>query len=156
MNLYLAQSLANELMTLHNVRALGYTFKWHNRKHAAGTCSYSRKTIYLSKILTHYATDAEVKDTILHEIAHALTEGHGHDHVWVAKAKEIGCDGRRCYNDESKPNLVEAQKHISKYKAVCINGHESFANRMPKHRRSCGTCSRRFDERYILNYTLNR
>jgi SNF2 family DNA or RNA helicase len=36
--------------------------------------------------------DNEVICTIKHEVAHALTPGHGHDSVWADKAKEIGCD----------------------------------------------------------------
>jgi hypothetical protein len=42
----------------------------------------------------------KTRDTILHEIAHALTPGHNHDSVWRAKSIEIGCDGKRCYGSD--------------------------------------------------------
>jgi predicted SprT family Zn-dependent metalloprotease len=42
--------------------------------------------------------DDEVRDTILHEIAHALVgPGHGHDGVWKAKCREIGARPEACY-----------------------------------------------------------
>ncbi len=48
--------------------------------------------------------DEEVKDTILHEIAHALVgKAHHHDDVWRAKALEIGCSGRRCHDLQFTP-----------------------------------------------------
>ena len=47
-------------------------------------------------------SDDEVLDTILHEIAHALVgPQHGHDAVWRAKAREIGCTGERCVSSDS-------------------------------------------------------
>ena len=43
----------------------------------------------------HYVRHADIdhiRDTILHEIAHALVGPcHGHDAVWRQKAREIGC-----------------------------------------------------------------
>ena len=45
------------------------------------------------------ADDAEIEDTLLHEIAHALVgRRHHHDAVWRAKAREIGCTGQRCHS----------------------------------------------------------
>src|SRR6185369_17904164 len=32
-----------------------------------------------------------ILNTIKHEVAHALTPGHGHDEIWAAKAHELGC-----------------------------------------------------------------
>ena len=43
------------------------------------------------------ATPDEVKDTLLHEIAHALVGSqHQHNTTWRDKAIEIGCKGNRC------------------------------------------------------------
>ena len=55
----------------------------------------------------------EIKNTILHEIAHALVgPKHGHNEIWKQKALEIGCDAERChYVVFSKP----------KYKLTCSN-----------------------------------
>ena len=56
----------------------------------------------------------EIKNTVLHEIAHALTPGHNHDHVWQAKAVSIGCDGERYYRGGKT-----FAKEKKEYKAIC-------------------------------------
>lgn len=56
-----------------------------------GMCSHKDKVIILNAHHVDTHPTAEVKDTILHEVAHALTPGHGHDKVWGDKAMEIGC-----------------------------------------------------------------
>lgn len=63
-----------------------------------GICKYAPKTIVLSKEFVEQGTDEQIKDTILHEIAHALTQGHHHDQVWKAKCIEIGGNGMRKCN----------------------------------------------------------
>lgn len=65
---------------------------------AFGRYRYSRlypndKRIELSRKLVELNDVERVTRTILHEVAHALTEGHGHDNVWKAKCIEIGGDG---------------------------------------------------------------
>ena len=57
-----------------------------------GRCSYSDKTIFLNTHHVDSHPDAEIINTIRHEVAHALTPEHGHDEVWREKAKELGCD----------------------------------------------------------------
>ena len=45
------------------------------------------------------SAEADVRDTILHEIAHALAgPKHNHDKVWREKARAIGCTAERCHN----------------------------------------------------------
>jgi len=154
MNLHKAQKLAMELMLLHGIT--DYSFRWSRSRRAAGTCKYYSKIIQLSLPLTELADERDVKDTILHEIAHALCPGHGHDYVWQSKAKEIGANGLRCYGMKGqKESLVIAHQLIARYKGVCPNGHEHFKNRMPKRTHSCGRCSRKYDERYLITYGLN-
>lgn len=155
MDLKHAYNLALELMDKHGLLDDKWNFEFNRRKQSAGLCSYRNHTIYLSEPITSLSSIEDVTDTILHEIAHALTHGHGHDSVWRKKAIEIGANGHRCFDQHDKPSHANAVRTISKYKAVCINGHEHFANRKHKRRGSCPICSSRFDERYILEYKPN-
>lgn len=157
MNIEKAKLLAIELMNIHMSELVnqGWFFEWHNKKASAGTCSYYKKAIQLSKPITELADEADVKDTILHEIAHALTPRHGHDWVWRKKALEIGCNGHRCFGGKVKESTSIAANLLAKYKGVCPNGHVTFRNRMPKKKCSCAQCCNRFDERYLFVYYLN-
>jgi hypothetical protein len=51
----------------------------------------------------------DVENTILHEVAHALCPGHGHDSVWAERAREIGCDNTLpCSNLTLSPHIIDA------------------------------------------------
>ena len=56
-----------------------------------GLCVHKDKTIIINAHHCDMHPDFEVRNTILHEVAHALTPGHSHDNVWADKAKELGC-----------------------------------------------------------------
>ena len=62
----------------------------------AGMCSYTDRTIYLSTIFMrgHNCNYAKVKKTLMHEIAHALKPGQGHNKVWKNQCRKIGGDSR--------------------------------------------------------------
>ena len=50
------------------------------------------------------ATRADIEDTLLHEIAHALAgHRHHHDDVWKAAARAIGCTAERCHDVDHTP-----------------------------------------------------
>ena len=141
-----AKAMAEALMQQHGL--VGWCFKFDRAKRRFGCCNYRTKTISLSWELTQLNVESKVKNTILHEIAHALVGvGHGHDRVWRRKALEIGCDGNRCYS-ERNTETVEG-----KYKAVCPNcQHVHHKHRKPKRTTSCGVCSRVFDKSRLLVY----
>ncbi|MBC7866235.1 MAG: SprT-like domain-containing protein [Gloeobacteraceae cyanobacterium ES-bin-316] len=137
------ENKARELMNLHGLHK--WKFVWDNSRRRAGVCCYSKKEIGLSKPIAEKRDVFMTIDTILHEIAHALTPGHHHNKVWRAKAIEIGCDGKRCYDDHTPEN---------KWMGVCPNGHTSSRSRKPDGH-SCGKCSTKFDKRYIITWTEN-
>jgi len=153
MDLLTAQKLANTYLVKYNLHTEGWRFQFDTAKRRFGCCNYRSKRITLSKHLTSLNDVGQVNDTILHEIAHALTPGHHHDRVWQRKAIEIGCNGKRCY---SSKDVVSPE---SKYIAVCVGcGQTHKKHKIMKRaaKRSCGTCSGgRFNPTYILEYKLN-
>ena len=116
-------------------------------KTRAGVCRFPRRQIGLSAPITRLHDEAEVLDTILHEIAHALVgPQHGHDAVWKAKAREIGCSGERCVSSDS-PRVP------GDWVGRCPAGHEKSRHRAPTRLMSCGECSRRFDPRHLFAWS---
>lgn len=82
-------------MAHHGLR--GWAFRFDNARTRVGVCRYEPRIIGLSR---HYvrANDAdEVRDTILHEIAHALAgPDAGHGPRWKRIARALGCSTDRC------------------------------------------------------------
>ena len=152
MDLFKAKELATILMSKHDLTSKGWRFEFDNAKRRFGCCNHRYRKISLSKALVSINDEARVKNTILHEIAHALVGGgHGHDWVWRSKALEIGCDGKRCYTSE---NTVTPE---SKYVAVCNGcGRTHKRHRKPTRTSACGTCCKGvFQSKYILEFKLN-
>jgi predicted SprT family Zn-dependent metalloprotease len=155
MNLLEAKKLAIDLMAKHGILDQGWRFQYDNARRRFGRCSYRTKTISLSKHLVSLNDLENVKNTILHEIAHALTPGHGHDRVWQRKAIEIGCNGERCYSS------FDVQQPESRYIAECSGcGHthkrHKMTDRLKYGNQSCGKCSGgRYNEKYKLVWKVN-
>lgn len=92
-------------------------------------------------------TPGGIRDTWLHEIAHALVgPDHGHDEVWRTKALAIGCDGKRT------DDLPEGAQRP--WEGRCPDGHTVHQHRRPTRVRSCARCSPdAFDPHRILEWT---
>ena len=151
MKLERAAFLATNLMEKHNLIISGWRFQFDNSKKRFGCCMYRTKRISLSKHLTELNDEEHVKDTILHEIAHALTPGHGHNSTWRRKAIEIGCNSERCYSSK----VVTTPE--SKYIAICKGcNHTHKKHRKPTRVSSCGFCSGgRYNPNFQLNFIVN-
>ena len=147
MELEKAKKLAIELMIKHNLHY--WEFKFDSAKRRFGCCFYEEKLITLSKHLVLLNSEEEVKDTILHEIAHALTPGQHHNKIWRQKAIEIGCSGTRCYSSE---NTVTVKGNYIVECPSCKHKENKF--RKPKYRVSCGKCSGdHYNPKFDLIYT---
>ena len=73
-----AEMLGRELMRLFGVG--DWSFGWNWRKRALGLCRYRERKIELSRWFVKANGEGIVRETILHEIAHALAgekAGHG-------------------------------------------------------------------------------
>lgn len=147
MELYKAKELAEELIEEHCPE---YTFQFDNAKSRFGYCSWKKKIISLSKNLVLMNDEARVKNTILHEIAHALTPKQYHNKIWRAKALEIGCDGKRCY-DNNKVNTP-----TEKYVYQCpICEEKYYQHRRSRIKRACGKCCKKYNNnKFSKDYEL--
>jgi len=93
---------ARELLAQHHLAL--WSFRFDNGRKRAGSCQYGTQVISLAYDFAKHAPAEEIHDTILHEIAHALVgKAHNHDDVWRAKARAIGCSGRRCHDLQFTP-----------------------------------------------------
>lgn len=89
-----ATYLAEELMRRHGL--IDWTFALNTRKRTLGICYETSRRIELSIRFVEHNDIDQVRDTILHEIAHALVGvDHGHDEVWRDMAFTIGANPRR-------------------------------------------------------------
>lgn len=90
-----AEALARSLMNQHGL-ADWHIVWWRTGKIAyekAGRCVRAVHWIRLSLPIVEANEEGNVREIVLHEIAHALTTG-GHSAAWRALAKKIGCSGR--------------------------------------------------------------
>jgi predicted SprT family Zn-dependent metalloprotease len=130
------QQLARGLFADHGLE--GWSFGFNRRKLQMGVCLYGPRQIALSIHFVELNDDGAVRDTLLHEIAHALVgPGHGHDAVWRAKCREIGARPERLGWDVTMPT--------GPWQAVCGNcGRLHHRHRKPKHMVGwhCAYCGR--------------
>jgi len=156
MNLNDAQSMAISLIKEHglsdgsNMEGHGWIFEFDNAKRRFGSCKnptgkHGRK-ITLSRHLTELNSEDDVRDTILHEIAHALhweeTREFSHNRKWQKIAVSIGCNGLRCYGSE----IVAPEK-------IWIGTCPSCDRKIERYRirktLACGSCCNgKYDEEY--------
>lgn len=149
-----AQKLAKDLMQQHGLinNELGspnWRFEFDRSVRRFGACHYNQRKITISAELTARNVEARVRDTLLHEIAHALA-GHkaGHGLQWQNICRAIGGDGQRTY---SAANTVTVGHKVT---GRCTN----CGRVIKRHRRSniaCGQCCARYnggkyDEKYKI------
>jgi predicted SprT family Zn-dependent metalloprotease len=125
--------LARRLIEHH--RLDDWQFGFNRRRRSLGLCWYERRRIELSIYFAARHDEAEVRDVILHEIAHALAGPKaGHGTKWRAICRKIGARPERC-SDTAMP--------AGRWRATCPSCRQEF-NRirrpMRNRRYMCPTC----------------
>lgn|GEM_PF-142828 len=138
-------ALARSLMDEHGLG--DWDLAWDRARRRAGSCDHGRRRITLSRHLMALYSRAEVRETVVHEIAHArVGVHHGHDAVWRAEARRLGGSGARLV-------AADAPRVPGRWVGVCPAGHEVSRIRRPTVPLSCSRCSRRFDLRHLMAWS---
>ena len=139
-----AEQMMLEALDLYGLHP-EWTFRWTHSVKVAGQVKMGFKNgelvrlIEMSKPITEINAVDQVMDTVWHEIAHILVGlEHHHNHVWQAKARELGAVPRPA-------GLASGYTAPpSKYVAYHLCGAEFKRNRLPDTRRYCNRCAPKF------------
>ena len=108
------RELVGSEMEWHGLTQQLWTVKYNHARARAGQCRHRAKVLSFSRNLIARGSPVDMRNTLLHEIAHALAgPSHGHDRTWRAHALRIGCNGQRCHKMELAPR---------KWSYVCTHG----------------------------------
>lgn len=122
-------------------------------KRAIATCNNYLMRFELTEFYAIHLKPEHLNEVILHEIAHAMTPGHGHDAMFRRACRRIGAIETRKGNFDYI-TLDTLPVHLKPRVAliyVCpVCGKESTAGRKWTRKKSCGRCSPVYDERYLL------
>lgn len=142
--------------TLMNAHGLGHIpFQFNRAKRTLGMCTWERnqfdftyrvKNISLSREFVPLLPEDEVRDVILHEIAHALTnDPHEHHGArWRMIARQIGAKPQRCATPSARPTGSITRR--------CSAGHEDTQHRLPLRVKSCSVCSTVWKKDHVFTY----
>lgn len=116
MDLREIEKQAKSLMTAHGVGYLRFEFDRGKRRIGAthmlvlnkGTKQENKipQRITFSRHYADLLTPDEIRDVILHEIAHALAPNAGHGALWKAAARRIGAKPERCKATTASPTAA--------------------------------------------------
>lgn len=144
MDLDAAWALARELMDEHGLG--GWRLELDRAKRRAGICRHHQRAIGLSAPITRLHPEAEVRDTILHEIAHALAGPRaGHGPAWAAVARRLGCSAQRCVSEEA-PSVPGT------WVGICPQGHTADRHRRPERVLLCTLCRSRPTQERVFEW----
>lgn len=110
----------------------------------AGTANYFDKVLEFSKKYIEFYDEEEVRDTIIHEIAHAMTKGHNHDEVWRNLCLRLGGSGEEFYDDVDDEFLKSRYKYVL-YCSHCKRYGRAY-QRKRKEEWACKRCCVKYNQ----------
>lgn len=93
MDLDAARALADHLLHEHGLATWSFAFDRGLRR--LGACHPRSRRITLSRAFVQRNPEARVRETLLHEIAHALEPDDGHGPAWRARCRALGIPAER-------------------------------------------------------------
>ncbi len=111
MDRMLAREFALNELEKWELTEKGWTFSFNNALSYAGICYEDEKEIRISGPICDVETEDFIKDTILHETAHALAGNkHAHGIVWQGWARKVGCSTNATYEPSEQQKLARLAK----------------------------------------------
>jgi hypothetical protein len=115
------------------------TLGWCYRKSAAEDEIHQ---IFVSPTLTD---PVDVLATLLHELVHSATDGHGHDKVFGKVARELGLEGKLTATvpgEDLRKDLAELAEDLGEYPHARLNHVQTFKGKHNKYQTKlvCHAC----------------
>ena len=128
----------------------GWSFRFDGSVRRFGCCKYTRKEITLSAKLTELNNESDVRDTMLHEIAHALlSKAEGHGYLWKETVKKLGGKPERCYSGK---DIKTPEKS---FRGTCP-GCQRTIERFKRMQIACGRCCKKHNGgKFTNDYKFN-
>ena len=142
MTLNEVETLGKRFIQEHEAKSglkTGWRFAFDLAPARGGICRYTAKQITLSVTFCLKASKEDIIDTILHEIAHAIVgPNHGHDEIWKAAARRIGCTAKRCHQVDHTP---------PRWRGQCECGQKWKRQRLSQRARTglCPKCNKKIE-----------
>lgn len=130
-----------------------WEFRFDNAVRRFGVCYPTRKLITLSKALVELNDESQVRDTILHEIAHGLAPiDSGHDAIWRERCRLVGANPERTYDGA----VVVRPK--ARWSVSCRNCDFKTTRNIRTKLVACSRCCNKYNggkwsAEYLLRYT---
>lgn len=124
----------------------GWSFRFDRARRRVGACEYRSQTISVSWYALPIASPEELRQTVLHEIAHAQAGREaGHGRAWVRAARRLGYTGGRT-------SALDMAAVYAPWVGICPAGHVHYRYRRPTRPTSCGVCSGAFNPRRLIRW----
>jgi predicted SprT family Zn-dependent metalloprotease len=129
--------MANGMIYDYNLK--GWKFAWNASKTKGGYCSYLKRTISLSLYYVRNNTMEEIRNALLHEVAHALAGmGTHHGQQWKEKCINLGVEPKRLLD----PDVIVCKDYKHLYKCIkcgfTFKRHHRLSNYSSKYHKQCG------------------
>ena len=114
--------LADRLLEEFGLKQRGWTFRFNKARRSLGLCRYHDKRIELSQHFVAGASPEAIRETLLHEIAHALAGPRsGHGERWKAMCLKVGARPQRLASPEEADHLPKGP-----WRATCAACGQHF------------------------------
>jgi hypothetical protein len=122
-----AAALAEDMLDHFGLTERGWTFDFDRATTREGLCDYKKKRISFSGQILPHRTREEFRQTMLHEIAHAMTPGAKHGPIWKAMARQLGYTGKREVETTAAIRAVQRENGMKREVGYAPDGYPVYS-----------------------------